>query len=134
MITKENNLKSVIYAPISLGELLDKITILQIKKEKINNKKQINVINELTLLTKILEDSHFQIDNELTENLKKINSDLWNIEDQIRAKESLKEYDSEFIELARSVYHKNDKRAAIKKEINKKYNSEIIEEKFYIKY
>ena len=134
MINKKKDIKSIIYAPISLGELLDKITILQIKKEKTKGDKQTNVVTELTLLIKILEDINLPVDNKLIEALKKINSDIWNIEDKIRSKENLKEYDEEFINLARAVYKTNDKRAAIKKEINQNYNSQIIEEKLYIKY
>ena len=124
----------MIYAPISLGELIDKITILQIKKEKIKGKQLQNILKEYSSLIKILQESGFQIEGSLIEDLKIINLDLWDIEDQIRKKENLKEYDKNFIELARSVYKKNDTRASIKKKINRKYNSEIIEEKSYTEY
>ena len=71
------------------------------------------------------------VDNKIFSKLKNINKNLWNIEDQIRIKESKSEFDNDFIKLARSVYFENDKRASLKKEINIKYNSELIEEKSY---
>ena len=131
---KENKNISIIYAPISLGELIDKITILQIKKEKIKGNQLKNIIKEYSSLNKILLGKDCKVDSKLVKELKLINHDIWNIEDQIRKKEKLKEYDKDFIELARSVYKKNDARASIKREINKKYNSDIIEEKSYEKY
>ena len=124
----------MIHAPISLGELIDKITILEIKKEKIKGKQLQNIIKEYTSLNKILKENNLKIEDRLVNNLKIINNSLWDIEDQIRKKEKYKEYDKDFIELARSVYKKNDTRASIKKEINRKYNSEIIEEKSYEEY
>jgi len=134
MIHQDKKCITMIYAPISLGELIDKITILQIKKEKIKGKQLQNILKEYSSLIKILQESGFQIEGSLIEDLKIINLDLWDIEDQIRKKENLKEYDKNFIELARSVYKKNDTRASIKKKINRKYNSEIIEEKSYTEY
>ena len=121
-----------ILAPISLGELIDKITILEIKKEHIQeNKKLKNINKELGSLKKILLDANLHIDSKLINQLKKVNNILWNIEDEIRIKENDKEFDNEFIKLARSVYKENDKRALIKEEINYTYNSELIEEKYY---
>tara|TARA_E500000331_G_C17049947_1_gene623482 strand:- start:116 stop:532 length:417 start_codon:yes stop_codon:yes gene_type:complete len=118
-------------APVSLGELIDKITILEIKKKHMTEKKLENVEKELKLLILILHEKNLEVDIALINNLKKINNDLWEIENKIRIKEFKKEFDNSFIELARSVYKKNDKRASIKKEINYKYNSELVEEKFY---
>ena len=121
-----------IVIPVSLGELIDKITILEIKKEHIQeNKKLKNINKELGSLKKILLDANLNIDSKLINQLKKVNNILWNIEDEIRIKENDKEFDNEFIKLARSVYKENDKRALIKEEINYTYNSELIEEKYY---
>ena len=121
-----------IVIPVSLGELIDKITILEIKKEHIQeNKKLKNINKELGSLKKILLDANLHIDSKLINQLKKVNNILWNIEDAIRIKENDKEFDNEFIKLARSVYKENDKRALIKEEINYTYNSELIEEKYY---
>ena len=126
--------KKIINAPISIGELVDKITILEIKKIKLQNSKLENVLKELSFLRKLMEKHQIEITDDLYTQLKEINLTLWNIEDQIRIKEKNKEFDNIFIELARSVYFKNDKRAEIKKSINRLSNSEITEEKFYSKY
>ena len=123
--------------PISFGELIDKLTILEIKKSKItNNKKLKNVQLEFELLNKkyktILNDT-----NELQvfyDALLKVNSKLWEIEDKIRILENNKEFNEEFIDLARSVYKSNDERFAIKNEINKTFDSEIQEQKEYENY
>ena len=123
-----------IYVPISVGELIDKITILEIKKKYMSGKKMKNVNNELESLQVILHNEKLEVDQNLYLKLKKINSSLWKIEDKIRIKESLKEFDEDFIELARSVYKINDERSLIKREINLKYNSGIVEEKSYEKY
>lgn len=120
--------------PISNGELIDKITILEIKKEKINDKKKLIYIEkELLYLNKYLEDLKKLKPKliELINNLKIINEKLWNIEDNIRRKEKLKEFDNEFIEIARSVYKENDKRSKIKLEINNLTNSDLKEIKSY---
>jgi len=126
--------KKIINAPISIGELIDKITILEIKKNKLQNSKLENVLKELSFLRKLMEKHQIEINDDLFNKLKDINLILWNIEDQIRIKEKNKEFDNTFIELARSVYFKNDKRAEIKKSINRLSNSEITEEKFYTDY
>ena len=126
--------KKIINAPISIGELVDKITILEIKKNKLQNSKLENVLKELSFLRKLMEKHQIEITDDLFTQLKEINLTLWNIEDQIRIKEKNKEFDNIFIELARSVYFKNDKRAEIKKNINRLFNSEITEEKFYSDY
>ena len=123
-----------IVVPISVGELIDKITILEIKKKYMSGEKMKNVNNEFKSLIVILNNEKFEVDQNLYLKLKKINSSLWKIEDKIRIKESLKEFDEDFIELARSVYKINDERSLIKREINIKYNSGIVEEKSYEKY
>ena len=125
---------STILAPISIGELIDKITILEIKQIYMTGIKLKNINKELKLLKNILHDKNLEINIELIKNLKKINKKLWEIEDNIRIKESNQEFDEEFIKLARSVYIENDKRASIKKEINQKYNSDLVEEKSYKNY
>ena len=97
--------------------------------EKLNN-----VNNELKSLKIILDKEKLEIDQNLYLDLKTINSSLWGVEDKIRIKESLKEFDHDFIELARSVYKINDQRSLIKRNINMKYNSGIVEEKSYKEY
>ena len=125
---------SSILAPVSLGELIDKITILEIKQIHMTGIKLKNVDKELKILRKILQDENLEIDIDLINNLKEVNNNLWEIEDNIRIKESNQKFDKEFIQLARSVYKENDKRASIKKEINQKYNSNLVEEKSYNNY
>ena len=125
---------STILAPISIGELIDKITILEIKQIYMTGSKLKNINKEMKLLKNILQDKNLEINIDLIKNLKKINKKLWEIEDNIRIKESNQEFDEEFIKLARSVYIENDKRASIKKEINQKYNSDLVEEKSYKNY
>ena len=102
--------KVTILAPVSLGELIDKITILEIKKEKIDSSKLNNVLKELNYLNIVLKEININVDQFLIEKLKKINRVLWDIEDEIRNKEFLKKFDESFIELARLVYLENDKR------------------------
>ena len=125
---------STILAPISIGELIDKITILEIKQIYMTGIKLKNINKEMKLLKNILQDKNLEINIDLIKNLKKINKKLWEIEDNIRIKESKQEFDEEFIKLARSVYIENDKRASIKKGINQKYNSDLVEEKSYKNY
>jgi hypothetical protein len=120
-------------AEISNGELLDKISILQIKLERISDENKLkNIQVEYTELTdigaKLLEDDQIQT---LYMKLKAVNQALWDIEDEIRIKEKEKIFDKEFVDLARSVYITNDKRADIKKEINLLSGSYLIEEKSY---
>ena len=126
--------KKIINAPISIGELVDKITILEIKKNKLQQSKLKNVLKELSFLRKLMEKHKIEITEDLFTQLQEINLTLWNIEDQIRIKEKNKEFDNAFIKLARSVYFNNDKRAEIKKSINLLSNSEITEEKLYSEY
>ena len=125
------------FIPISWGELFDKITILQIKSEKILSPDSLkNVDKELKELRLIFDKvfAENQLALEFTEKLRQINFELWNIEDQIREKERKKAFDNEFIQLARSVYMKNDQRSVIKGKINKAFGSDLVEQKSYSKY
>ena len=133
-MTLESKQMYNILAPVSLGELIDKITILEIKMIHMDGIKLKNVNKELELLNFILKDQRIEIDIDLINQLKEVNKNLWEIEDNIRIKESNQKFDKAFIQLARSVYKENDKRAYIKKEINQKYNSELVEEKSYDNY
>lgn len=120
---------------ISTGELVDKVTILSIKLEKIKDEKKMqNVRREHQLLTSSMIAGGITESSTEFIRLKKVNLSLWEIEDKIRVKEMKKEFDDDFIQLARSVYFKNDERAAIKREINVKFGSELIEEKEYVDY
>ena len=125
---------SSILAPVSLGELVDRIVILEIKLTHMIGIKLKNIDKELKILRNIIQETKLKIDPGLVNNLKNVNKNLWEIEDSIRIKESNQEFDKEFIALARSVYKENDKRAAIKKTINQNYNSELSEEKSYKSY
>ena len=122
----------------SLGELVDKITILEIKKLKIFEKSKLKLIeNELELLIYKLDSldlNNLKKLKSLKENLLNTNLKLWDIEDKIRLKEKEKQFDDKFIELARSVYFTNDKRFEIKNEINNLYDSKVKEVKSYKKY
>ena len=133
-MTKKVKYLSSILTPVSLGELIDKITILEIKQIHMTGIKLKNVDKELKLLKNIIQDKNLEIDIDLINNLKEVNKHLWEIEDKIRIKERNQEFDKEFVELARSVYKENDKRASLKKEINQQYNSELVEEKSYNNY
>ena len=126
--------KRIINVPISIGELIDKISILEIKKDKFKNLKLKNILKELSFLRAVLKKNIIFIPDEIFLQLKSINLTLWDIEDKIRIKEKNKEFDNEFIELARSVYLNNDRRSETKKELNLMFKSEIIEEKSYEKY
>jgi hypothetical protein len=120
--------------PISIGELWDKYTILLIKKNKIKDETKLNFIMlEIKLLNELMN-NYLYNENELFINLHEINKKLWDIEDKIRIKEKNKNFDNEFIELARSVYYDNDIRAEIKKQINISFGSIIHEVKYYVNY
>lgn len=129
----------LIEAPISLGELIDKITILEIKAVNIKNEAKLkNVNHELTTLNAKLavlltDEQHAQL-APLKTALKAANQELWVVEDDIRDCEYEKDFGEKFIALARAVYVKNDKRAAVKKDINIAFGSELIEEKSYKDY
>jgi len=128
---------SEILAPVSFGELLDKIAILQIKSERMSDPAKLaNVRKELEALSAMwLEHPAAQIQIvELRARLKAVNERLWVIEDDIRACEKRQAFDDEFIRLARAVYFENDERARIKKEINLALGSAYVEEKSYQDY
>ena len=125
------NKPSMIFAPISIGELFDKLSILQIKRKRIEGIQLNNIKNEIIELEEVIKNNNLEIDKKFFSDLKKINFCLWEIEDKIRIKDSKNEFDQEFIALAKSVYKENDKRARLKKEINLKYGSFLIEEKTY---
>ena len=128
---------SEIQAPVSFGELLDKIAILQIKSERMSDEaKLVNVRNELSALetTWMAHPAAGHNIVELRAQLKAVNERLWAIEDDIRIKEKAQEFDAEFIRLARAVYFENDDRARIKKDINLALGSSYVEEKSYQDY
>ena len=123
--------------PVSVGEVLDKITILQIKLAHISDSaKRANVQNELDALLPLVASDAFTTNQMqgLVAELKAVNEALWDIEDDIREKEAAKSFDAEFIKLARAVYVTNDKRAEIKKQINLATGSALVEEKSYESY
>jgi len=122
--------------PVSWGELLDKITILQIKQERLDDAaRRANVAAELAALSAVagaaLADA--AVAAPLAE-LKAVNESLWGIEDQLRDREAAGNFDADFIELARAVYFTNDRRAALKRDINRLLNSALVEEKSYRPY
>ena len=121
----------VILAPISLGELVDKITILKIKTMHLQGIALKNVKTELEALRKTLKGLELNIDPDLFIRLEEVNQNLWTIEDDIRDQEIQKNFGEKFISLARSIYQQNDLRASIKKQINITYGSAITEEKSY---
>lgn|SRR5262249_37673590 len=125
---------ATISVPVSPGELIDKITILEIKRERIADAKKVsNVTAELELLA-AARDRGVPASQELTQftaELRKVNEALWDIEDAIRVCEHNKDFGPRFIELARSVYHQNDRRAALKRSVNELLGSKLLEEKSY---
>ncbi len=126
-----------ILSEISAGELLDKLTILEIKLDKIENAEKKEIVNKEYLILKEARDKHIAMDasiSSLYKALKKTNLTLWDIEDKIRIFEKEKNFGREFIELARSVYINNDKRSKIKSEINTLLGSNIKEIKEYTDY
>ena len=126
----------IVNSPISIGELMDKISILKIKKKNITDEKKLLFINEeLQLLSStlnaVVQDNKI---NEFLDKLIEVNSKLWQIEDDIRLCERNKKFNQHFIDLAREVYITNDKRADIKLAINNHFGSTLVEVKSYIKY
>jgi hypothetical protein len=123
--------------PISLGEMLDRITILQSKLEHLTSKDALKNVEwefkqlQLTFIQSCPETIEVKL---LEVELKKINQQLWDIEDKIRAKERTKSFDDEFIQPARKVYITNDERSRVKKKINDMFGSELVEEKSYVEY
>ena len=123
--------------PASIGELFDKITILEIKKSKIKDENKLIFINkELNLLKKVVKSKKINTRSlsSLVKKLKNVNLKLWNVEDKLRKFEKNKQFKKDFINYARKVYFTNDKRAILKNEINLKTNSIISEVKSYEKY
>ena len=115
--------------PVSLGELIDKITILEIKTEKITKLEALrNIEKELEALRRV---SRPEIELHLVKELKQVNEDIWNFEDEIRICERDQDFGEMFVGVTRSVHLLNEKRATIKRNINNRYNSEIKEEKSY---
>ena len=128
---------SQISVPVSYGELIDKITILEIKSERITSAAKLaNVRAELEILDATWRANSAARTDIAAERaaLRRVNEALWEIEDRIRLKEKAKAFDAEFIELARSVYIRNDERAEIKRTINEKLGSTLVEEKSYEDY
>ena len=120
--------------PVSWGELIDKITILEIKVEKLRAPEALaNARRELALLSAELPPPQESL-SAMKADLAAVNRALWDIEDGIRAKEAAQSFDAGFVELARSVYHRNDERSRIKRAINQLLGSELIEEKQYVRY
>ncbi len=131
----------MILAPVSVGEIFDKLSILQIKEQKIadpiklsNVKTEIKELNKSIIDLDINEKSSQDVLDALKTELYETNFKLWDIEDALRKLESQKKFEREFISLARQVYITNDKRAEIKKEINRLTDSDIVEEKHYSEY
>ena len=123
--------------PTSPGDFLDKVTILEIKSERITDAAKLeNVRRELATLRATWHASALSARDvgSLVDQLREVNAQLWDIEDRIREQEAAKSFDAGFVELARSVYRTNDRRAAIKRELNVVLGSELIEEKSYSKY
>ncbi len=124
-----------IQVPISVGELVDKITILEIKSRRFDDEtKRNHVFHELKLLKGVCTQYAIDLDAEVVRELERINEKLWVIEDDIREKERLKQFDHDFIELARAVYRINDQRFQVKQQVNKIFGSNIVEEKSYRPY
>jgi hypothetical protein len=132
LLLNYNNLKMKI--EVSNGEIIDKLTIIQIKLERIKNKvKQANLQKEFNELIKT-SSSIISISDPLYKSLYEVNCELWDIEDHIRDLERKKDFGNDFISTARAIYIKNDKRSELKREINIKTSSGLIEEKSYEKY
>ena len=131
------NKSKKILSEISAGELLDKISILEIKLEKIEDKNNREEIKKEYKILKEIQNSSIKFDDKIRElfnSIKVINIKLWNVEDELRVCEKNKDFGKNFIELAREVYFNNDKRSKIKSEINKILGSNIREVKQYINY
>jgi hypothetical protein len=126
----------MITVPVSVGELIDKLSILHVKKTKVSNEQKLTFINtEFELLYNM--SSYYLNDEEISKlyhKLVEINSKLWDVEDELRVIESTKEFDVNFIELSRKVYYTNDERFSIKNKINELTNSDIREQKDYKNY
>jgi predicted phage-related endonuclease len=136
MSVPESGQQNVPMVALSWGEVIDKITILEIKQQRLSSPEAIdNVRRELAALNKVVAGAAVPDGlAALKQALKTVNEKLWDIENKIRAKEAEAAFDRSFIELARSVYVNNDERAKLKREINKLLKSELVEEKQYTSY
>ena len=128
-----------LFIPASVGELIDKITILEIKQKRIHDPaKQDNIARELTALMQVVQQQQLGYPAgglaDLGRELSAVNQQLWTIEDDIRECERQGDFGARFVELARAVYHRNDERAVIKRRINEQCGSELVEEKSYAAY
>jgi len=127
----------IISVPVSVGEVVDKVTILEIKSARISDKAKVaNVKAELDALRPLVSGGVFDSAElvELTDGLRAVNGELWDIEDNIRAEEAAGRFGDRFVELARAVYVTNDRRAELKKKINLATGSQLVEEKSYEDY
>lgn len=126
----------MVAVPVSVGELIDKLSILQVKKIKITNPEKLKYVSEEFDLLHNQSKIYFQVNEvrSLYDSLTEVNSNLWDVEDKLRVFESEKKFDQEFIELARKVYYTNDERFRLKNEINSITSSEIREVKDYKPY
>ena len=127
----------IITVPVSVGEVVDKVTILEIKSERISDSEKLrNVAAELDALRPLVSGGVFDSAElvALTDGLRAVNGELWDIEDNIRAEEAAGRFGERFIELARAVYVTNDRRAELKKKINLATGSQLVEEKSYEDY
>ena len=127
----------IITVPVSVGEVVDKVTILEIKSERISDSEKLrNVAAELDALRPLVSGGVFDSAElvALTDGLRAVNGELWDIEDDIRAEEAAGRFGERFIELARAVYVTNDRRADLKKKINLATGSQLVEEKSYEDY
>lgn len=127
----------ILSVPVSVGEVVDKITILEIKEQRISDAAKVaNVKAELAALRPLVTGGVFDSDKvqSLTDGLRQVNAELWDIEDDIRAEEAASRFGDRFIELARAVYVTNDRRADLKKQINLATGSDLVEEKSYEDY
>lgn len=133
-MTSSKDRLTQIRAPIAIGELIDKITILEIKAERITDTGKLrNISNELKILNELKRAAGLETPEmaHFAQELKTLNMALWDIEDEIRELEARKDFGPRFIELARSVYRTNDRRARTKQQISAAFGSEIVEEKSY---
>ena len=130
------NKKVMITIPVSVGELIDKLSILRVKQTKITNPEKLTYVNKEFELLYNFSSVYFNNEeiSKLYHELVETNSKLWDIEDKLRVLETEKNFESEFIELARAVYYTNDKRFVLKNEINERTSSEIREVKEYVEY
>ncbi len=136
-VVQSNLTAGSLLVPIAVGELIDKITILEIKSERIGDKAKLeNIHAELRLLSQV-RDAHVPNDAgiaDVTRALKQVNESLWEIEDEIRECERRRDFGARFVELARSVYRNNDERSRLKRQINQLSGSALVEEKSYAPY